>query len=258
MVGLTSTPLPRDAGHRQHDLVDQRAGQLVVDEQFAAARRDVNRSWPNSRSMTSAPRPAALTTQRVVTSPAAVCSSRAVAAILDRSRHRFERSVDTAVDRVGGQRQVGGPGADDRLVGHGQAAEGALARGAGTCRYTSSASTISHAVVAVVARPWSAAPAARRVPRRSRRPAGRRCARPGCRSASAYSDSRSVAARDQPGFEGAGLGVEPGVQDRGVGLAGAVTDVVAGLEQRDRSARSRPAPGRWPSRRCRHRSPTTS
>jgi len=33
------------------------------------------------------------------------------------------------------------------------------------------------------------------------------------------------------GFQGAGGGVVPGVQQRGVGLAGAVTDVVSGVDE---------------------------
>jgi len=42
-----------------------------------------------------------------------------------------------------------------------------------------------------------------------------------------------VPAADHRRLQGAGFGVEPGVQDRRVGLAGAVADVAAGLEQGD-------------------------
>ena len=49
---------------------------------------------------------------------------------------------------------------------------------------------------------------------------------------------QGVPARARAGLQRARGRVEPGVQDRGVGLAGAVADVVAGLEQRHRQRRA--------------------
>jgi hypothetical protein len=54
---------------------------------------------------------------------------------------------------------------------------------------------------------------------------------------------KRVAARDQARLGRAGLGVEAGVEDRGVGLAGARTDVRAGLDQRNAEAGAPEAAG---------------
>src|SRR6185312_7537547 len=51
-----------------------------------------------------------------------------------------------------------------------------------------------------------------------------------------------IAAGDQPGFQGAGGGVVPGVQQRGVGLAGAVTDGSVPARSRAIAAPTMPAP----------------
>ncbi len=62
-----------------------------------------------------------------------------------------------------------------------------------------------------------------------------------------------VAAGDEPGFERARGGIEPGVQDRRVGLARSGTDVGPGLDQGDERGRDGRAGGRRHTRRRRHR-----
>ena len=51
-------------------------------------------------------------------------------------------------------------------------------------------------------------------------------------------EQQPVAARDEPGFQRAGLGVIAGVQDRGVGLAGAGADV-ARVQEHDAQLKAR-------------------
>ena len=188
--GADQHPLAARGRHRQHDARHQRAGELVEDEQLAAARRDGEAVVPNIGSTSSAPRPAALTTQRAGPRrgwSAAWCRPSPRRRPVTRAPRQQSRA---ARHGVGGQREVGRPGADDRLVGHGEPAECTRAE-VGHAPVDLVGADDLAAVVPVGVRPWPAGRAARRVPRRSRRRGARRCARPGCRSARRTSPSSS-------------------------------------------------------------------
>ena len=111
------------ARHRQHDHRHLRTGELVEDEQFAAARVEVEPVEADHASIVSPPRPAALTTHRVRIVPRLVQRPWCRLADLHARRPRCRGAGRAALDGVGGQRDRGRPGADDRLAGHAEPAE---------------------------------------------------------------------------------------------------------------------------------------
>ena len=139
---------------------------------------------------------------------------------------------DAAVDGVGGQREVDRPGADDRLVGHGHTAE----RPWPEVRQLRVDGLGVDEFAAVIAVGFGLV--------FQRRQGVELFLVPGDQDGAGVLDrdagvggvfgEQVIAAADHGRFQRAGLGVETGVQDGGVGLAGAVADVVAGFEQRDR------------------------
>ena len=173
-----------------------------------------------------------MTTQRAVMSPCGV-QNRAVGFAGRPTRRGSGTQVRRrAADGVGGQRQGGRPGADDRLVGHGQAAERARAEGGHLPVDLGGVDDLAARVAVLVGLGLQSGQRGEflGVPGHQQRP-GALDRDPGLLG---VVRQQACSRGDQPGFQRAGLGVEPGVQDGGVGLAGAVADVVAGLDQRDR------------------------
>ena len=159
----------------------------------------------------------------------------------DRGDHGTTAQLDTALHGLRREGEVGGPGADDRLTRHGEAGQGTW-------------SEFGHPAIHLVGRDDFArvVPVALGlVPQGGQRvtllvgPCDEQ------RAGALHGDAdllgvlteKVVAARDQSGFQGSGSGVEAGVQQGGVGLAGAVTDVVAPLDQRHGQSRARQCAG---------------
>ena len=172
-------PLAARRRHRQHDARHHRPGQLVEHQQLAAPRRDGEAVMAERGSRWSAPRPAALTTQRAVHVAAGGLQRRAVGLAGHRTGYpRAAHAARAARHGIGGQGEVGGPGADDRLAGHRQPAQYAGAEVAGPAD-TPRRHRRSRSGGRSFVRPCPSDREARRALRRSTRPAVRRCARPG-------------------------------------------------------------------------------
>ena len=137
-----------------------------------------------------------------------------------------------SVHGVGGQCQVDRPRADDRLVGDGQPAQGA---GAEVRNLPIDLCRVDDLAVPIAVGDGLVAQAGQGV---------ELLVVPGDQDGAGVLDrdagvagvfgQQPIAAADHRGFQRAGFGVEPGVQDRGVGLAGAVADIISGVEQRHR------------------------
>ena len=225
--------MPRLDGTGEHDAVDQRPGELVEHEQLPAPRRDreplvaelgVDGVGAQAGGVDHEPRAhggAVSGVQRGV-----------LLGDLDAVDGVVQQQVGAAPAGVGGQCEVRGPGADDRLVGDGERAERTRPEGGQLAVHLGGVDD-QRVVIAVLA--GLVLQGGQRVelflvPRDEQR-AGAFDRDPGLSGVGAQ---QVIAATHEPALQGAGRGVEAGVQDGGVGLAGAVADVDAGLEQRDR------------------------
>ena len=234
MVGLTSTPLPRDDGtaSTMHGTI----GLVSLSKTSSSPRRGVtvNRRYPNSASTWSAPRPAALITQRAWRSPVVVAttvlSSPTVTSTTSAPRRNSTPRRTASVARA-------------RLVVQVQMIASPGTRQPGQCARPEFGYPAIHLVAGDdLAR--AVAVALGLVLQRGQRvalllgPGDQQGARAldGDAGPFGVGTEQLVTAGDEPGLERPGLGVEAGVQQGGVGLAGAITDVVAALDQRDGQA----------------------
>lgn len=221
--------LPGGGGHRQQDVADEIAGELVEDDELAAARGDgevVVAEFPvEFVGVESGGVDQVAGAQR---SPGGGEGVDFVVAV-DVPHPAVEVQMDSGAHGLGGVGERGGPGADDALVGDFERAEGTRSQmGLAGTQFL----RVQEACRAVV------------VPLRLRQQ-GRQCGQlflvPGDEQGPDAFDGDAGLGRVraesvlplayEPGFQGAGYGVESGVQDGGVGLRGAVADVVGGVQE---------------------------
>ena len=224
--------MPREDGNGEHDARHHRAGQLVEDQQFTAARGD-GESVVAELGVEVVGAQAGSVDDPPAADVAGGGDQGGVVGGLGAGQHvgdgRAAAQLDAALDGVGGQREVGGPGADDGFAGHGESGQGAGAEFGDAAVHLVGVDDFAGLVAVAL----SLVLQVRQGVDFLIGPGDEQRAGPldGNAGLLGVVPEKVVAAGDEPGFQGAGGGVVAGVQQRGVGLAGAVTDVVSGVDE---------------------------